>query len=88
MFVIFPLIGKEILCKCCSLCLLQFWFSLVAMAALSFMSVWLEPPAKLPDLFPVLVSVLSFVHFLGFIIYFNLVQLTEPPRKKSQKKTN
>ncbi|KAK7144787.1 hypothetical protein R3I94_011016 [Phoxinus phoxinus] len=66
----------------------KFWFSLVAMAALSFTSVWLEPPAKLPDLFPVLVSVLSFLHFLGFIIYFNLVQLMEPPRKKSQKKTN
>ncbi|XP_051752270.1 dolichyl pyrophosphate Man9GlcNAc2 alpha-1,3-glucosyltransferase [Ctenopharyngodon idella] len=66
----------------------KFWFSLVAMAALSFMSVWLEPPAKLPDLFPVLVSVLSFLHFLGFIIYFNLVQLMEPQRKKSQKKTN
>uniref|UniRef100_A0A671SMY2 Alpha-1,3-glucosyltransferase n=1 Tax=Sinocyclocheilus anshuiensis TaxID=1608454 RepID=A0A671SMY2_9TELE len=66
----------------------KFWFSLVAMAALSFMSVWLEPPAKLPDLFPVLVSVLSFLHFLGFVTYFNLVQLMEPQRKKSQKKTN
>uniref|UniRef100_A0A673LWQ2 Alpha-1,3-glucosyltransferase n=1 Tax=Sinocyclocheilus rhinocerous TaxID=307959 RepID=A0A673LWQ2_9TELE len=71
-----------------SLCLLQFWFSLVAMAALSFTSVWLKPPAKLPDLFPVLVSVLSFLHFLGFIIYFNQVQLMEPQRKKSLKKTN
>uniref|UniRef100_A0A8C1ESX8 Alpha-1,3-glucosyltransferase n=1 Tax=Cyprinus carpio carpio TaxID=630221 RepID=A0A8C1ESX8_CYPCA len=66
----------------------KFWFSLVAMAALSFTSVWLEPPAKFPDLFPVLVSILSFLHFLGFIIYFNLVQLMEPQRKKSQKKTN
>ncbi|CAM4625259.1 unnamed protein product [Leuciscus chuanchicus] len=66
----------------------KFWFSLVAMAALSFTSVWLEPPAKLPDLFPVLVSVLSFLQFLGFIIYFNVVQLMEPQRKKSQKKTN
>uniref|UniRef100_A0A9J7XQ28 Alpha-1,3-glucosyltransferase n=1 Tax=Cyprinus carpio carpio TaxID=630221 RepID=A0A9J7XQ28_CYPCA len=55
---------------------------------LSFTSVWLKPPAKLPDLFPVLVSVLSFLHFLGFIIYFNQVQLMEPQRKKSQKKTN
>uniref|UniRef100_A0A8C1IE75 Alpha-1,3-glucosyltransferase n=1 Tax=Cyprinus carpio TaxID=7962 RepID=A0A8C1IE75_CYPCA len=71
-----------------SLCILQFWFSLAAMAALSFTSVWLKPPAKLPDLFPVLVSVLSFLHFLGFIIYFNQVQLMEPQRKKSQKKTN
>uniref|UniRef100_A0A672LFW0 Alpha-1,3-glucosyltransferase n=1 Tax=Sinocyclocheilus grahami TaxID=75366 RepID=A0A672LFW0_SINGR len=66
----------------------KFWFSLVAMAALSFTSVWLKPPAKLPDLFPVLVSVLSFLHFLGFIIYFNQLQLMEPQRKKSLKKTN
>ncbi|RXN35569.1 dolichyl pyrophosphate Man9 c2 alpha-1,3-glucosyltransferase [Labeo rohita] len=66
----------------------KFWFSLAAMAAVSFMSVWLEPPAKFPDLFPVLVSILSFLHFLGFVIYFNLVQLMEPQRKKSQKKTN
>uniref|UniRef100_A0A671TE41 Alpha-1,3-glucosyltransferase n=1 Tax=Sinocyclocheilus anshuiensis TaxID=1608454 RepID=A0A671TE41_9TELE len=66
----------------------KFWFSLVAMAALSFTSMWLKPPAKLPDLFPVLVSVLSFLHFLGFIIYFNQVQLMEPQRKKSLKKTN
>lgn len=66
----------------------KFWFSLMAMAGLSFTSVWLEPPARWPDLFPVLVSVLSFLHFLGFVIYFNLVQLSEPQRKKSQKKTN
>ncbi|XP_051997039.1 dolichyl pyrophosphate Man9GlcNAc2 alpha-1,3-glucosyltransferase [Xyrauchen texanus] len=66
----------------------KFWFSLVAMAVLSFASVCLEPPTKLPDLFPVLVSILSFLHFLGFVIYFNVVQFSEPQRKKSQKKTN
>nr|XP_055068491.1 dolichyl pyrophosphate Man9GlcNAc2 alpha-1,3-glucosyltransferase [Misgurnus anguillicaudatus] len=66
----------------------KFWISLLAMAGLSFASVCLEPPARLPDLFPVLVSVLSFLHFLGFAIYFNLIQLSEPQRKKGQKKTN
>uniref|UniRef100_A0A3B1IYZ7 Alpha-1,3-glucosyltransferase n=1 Tax=Astyanax mexicanus TaxID=7994 RepID=A0A3B1IYZ7_ASTMX len=67
---------------------LQFTVSLVAMAGLSFTSVVLEPPARLPDLFPVLVSVFSFLHFLAMLLYFNLVQLTEPSSKKSQKKTN
>uniref|UniRef100_A0A8B9HNW4 Alpha-1,3-glucosyltransferase n=1 Tax=Astyanax mexicanus TaxID=7994 RepID=A0A8B9HNW4_ASTMX len=67
---------------------LQFTVSLVAMAGLSFTSMVLEPPARLPDLFPVLVSVFSFLHFLAMLLYFNLVQLTEPSSKKSQKKTN
>lgn len=66
----------------------MFTVSLVAMAGLSFTSVVLEPPARLPDLFPVLVSVFSFLHFLAMLLYFNLVQLTEPSSKKSQKKTN
>ncbi|KAL7891265.1 hypothetical protein AOLI_G00007410 [Acnodon oligacanthus] len=70
--------------------LVKFTFrvSLVAMAGLSFTSVVLEPPARLPDLFPVLVSVFSFLHFLALLLYFNLVQLTEPPSKKGPKKTN
>ncbi|TRY53987.1 hypothetical protein DNTS_015546 [Danionella cerebrum] len=65
-----------------------FCFSLVTMATLSFTSVYLKPPAKLPDLFPVLVSILSFLHFLAFMMHFNLVQLMEPRSKKSLKKNN
>ncbi|KAK3556771.1 hypothetical protein QTP70_016685 [Hemibagrus guttatus] len=65
-----------------------FGVSLCVMAGLSFTSVALDPPAKLPDLFPVLVSVFSFFQFLVLLLYFNLIQLTELTNKKIQKKTN
>ncbi|XP_060775917.1 dolichyl pyrophosphate Man9GlcNAc2 alpha-1,3-glucosyltransferase [Neoarius graeffei] len=65
-----------------------FGVSLVVMAGLSFTSVAMDPPAKLPDLFPVLVSVSSFFQFLALLLYFNLVQLTELTNKKGPKKTN
>uniref|UniRef100_A0AAY4CS61 Alpha-1,3-glucosyltransferase n=1 Tax=Denticeps clupeoides TaxID=299321 RepID=A0AAY4CS61_9TELE len=65
----------------------KFAFSLVAMGGLSFASAVMEPPARLPDLFPVLVSVFSFLQFLGLLLYFNLVQLTEAAGKKNNKKT-
>lgn len=65
-----------------------FGASLVFMAGLSFMSVAVDPPAKLPDLYPVVVSVFSFFQFLALLLYFNLVQLTELTNKKGQKKTN
>uniref|UniRef100_A0A6Q2XE79 Alpha-1,3-glucosyltransferase n=1 Tax=Esox lucius TaxID=8010 RepID=A0A6Q2XE79_ESOLU len=66
-----------------------FYLSVAAMAGLSFMSVALAPPARLPDLFPLLVSVFSFLHFLGLLLYFNVVQIAEPPspRRKNPKKT-
>lgn len=66
----------------------KFYVFVALMAALSVASVVLEPPASLPDLFPVLVSAVSYVTFLGFLLYFNLVQLYEPPNRKGQKKTN
>uniref|UniRef100_A0A674DEI8 Alpha-1,3-glucosyltransferase n=1 Tax=Salmo trutta TaxID=8032 RepID=A0A674DEI8_SALTR len=55
-----------------------------------FMSVALAPPAQLPDLFPLLVSVFSYLHFLGLLLYFNMVQIAEPPQsvRKNQKKSN
>uniref|UniRef100_A0A674DD84 Alpha-1,3-glucosyltransferase n=1 Tax=Salmo trutta TaxID=8032 RepID=A0A674DD84_SALTR len=67
-----------------------FYFSITAMAGLSFMSVALAPPAQLPDLFPLLVSVFSYLHFLGLLLYFNMVQIAEPPQsvRKNQKKSN
>ena len=49
------------------------------MAALSVSSGVLDPPAALPDLFTVLVSSFSYLIFLGCLIYFNLVQLTDSP---------
>ncbi|KAJ7986298.1 hypothetical protein DPEC_G00338480 [Dallia pectoralis] len=66
-----------------------FYLSVAAMAGLSFTSVALAPPASLPDLFPLLVAVFSFLHFLGLLLYFNVVQITEPPspRRRNPKKT-
>ncbi|XP_034035439.1 dolichyl pyrophosphate Man9GlcNAc2 alpha-1,3-glucosyltransferase [Thalassophryne amazonica] len=66
----------------------KFYISIAAMAGLSVMSVVLVPPPQLPDLFPLLVSTFAFVHFLGTFMYFNMVQFSQPPRRKSQKKSN
>lgn len=66
----------------------KFYISVAVMSALSFMSVAMSPPPHLPDLFPVLVSTVSFVHFLGTFLYFNIVQFSDPTSRKSQKKTN
>lgn len=72
------------------LCLsaLQFYISVAVMAGLSFASVALVPPPHLPDLFPVLVSTTAFLHFFGTFLYFNVVQFSGPPSRKSQKKKN
>lgn len=37
-----------------------------------------EPPEKYPDLWPLLISVFSCVHFLGFFVYFNVMQFCIP----------
>ncbi|KAM6962595.1 dolichyl pyrophosphate Man9GlcNAc2 alpha-1,3-glucosyltransferase [Aplochiton taeniatus] len=66
----------------------KFYVSMAAMAGLSFTSVALAPPARFPDLFPVMVSVFSFSHFLGLLIHFTIIQLSKPPTRKSQRKTN
>ncbi|XP_063057876.1 dolichyl pyrophosphate Man9GlcNAc2 alpha-1,3-glucosyltransferase [Engraulis encrasicolus] len=66
----------------------KFVASVVIMAGLSMASVVLEPPARLPDLFPVLVSLVSWAQLLAFTFYFNLLQLSETPGKRSGKKNN
>ncbi|XP_028301150.1 dolichyl pyrophosphate Man9GlcNAc2 alpha-1,3-glucosyltransferase [Gouania willdenowi] len=66
----------------------KFYVSITAMTALSIVSVTVAPPPHLPDLFPVLVSNTAFLHFLGFFVYFNIVQFSGPRIRKSQKKTN
>uniref|UniRef100_UPI0037E76E48 dolichyl pyrophosphate Man9GlcNAc2 alpha-1,3-glucosyltransferase n=1 Tax=Semicossyphus pulcher TaxID=241346 RepID=UPI0037E76E48 len=66
----------------------KFYISVAVMAVLSFVSVAMVPPPRLPDLFPVLVSTTSFLHFFGTCLYFNIIQFSEPPSRKSQKKTN
>ncbi|XP_061154006.1 dolichyl pyrophosphate Man9GlcNAc2 alpha-1,3-glucosyltransferase isoform X2 [Syngnathus typhle] len=63
----------------------KFYMSIFTMACLSIASVALSPPPHLPDLFPVLVSTFSFVHFLGTFLYFNVIQFSELPSKKVQK---
>lgn len=43
-----------------------------------------NPPKRYPDLFPLLVSVYSCVHFVGFFIYFNVKQfITKEDKEKS-----
>uniref|UniRef100_A0A3Q3FI77 Alpha-1,3-glucosyltransferase n=1 Tax=Labrus bergylta TaxID=56723 RepID=A0A3Q3FI77_9LABR len=66
----------------------KFYISIAVMVGLSFVTVAMVPPPHLPDLFPVLVSVTSFSHFFGTFLYFNIVQFSEPPSRKTQKKTN
>uniref|UniRef100_A0A3B3SV72 Alpha-1,3-glucosyltransferase n=1 Tax=Paramormyrops kingsleyae TaxID=1676925 RepID=A0A3B3SV72_9TELE len=57
-------------------------------AALTFSSAVLAAPARFPDLFPVLVSTLTYAHFLGAFVYFSIVQLVDVPRRSSKKKAN
>ncbi|XP_063357316.1 dolichyl pyrophosphate Man9GlcNAc2 alpha-1,3-glucosyltransferase isoform X1 [Pelmatolapia mariae] len=66
----------------------KFYISIAAMVGLSIAVAVLIPPPHLPDLFPVLVSTTAFLHFLGTFIHFNVVQFSEPPSRKSQKKSN
>uniref|UniRef100_A0A1A8NNV4 Alpha-1,3-glucosyltransferase n=5 Tax=Nothobranchius TaxID=28779 RepID=A0A1A8NNV4_9TELE len=66
----------------------KFYISVAAMAGLSILSVALEPPRRLPDLFPVLVSTIAFLHFLGTFIHFNILQFSKLPSRKRQKKNN
>lgn len=79
-----PVFNSHPLC----LSLLQFYISIAAMACLSVVSAALVPPPHLPDLFPVLVSTFGFSHFFGTFLYFNVVQFSGPPSRKSQKKNN
>lgn len=55
---------------------ITFYFSLFGVISLTALSVFAEPPPKLPDLFAVLVSVYSCAHFILFLIYFHIRQFT------------
>ncbi|XP_029473336.1 dolichyl pyrophosphate Man9GlcNAc2 alpha-1,3-glucosyltransferase isoform X3 [Rhinatrema bivittatum] len=63
-----------------------FFLSVTGMAILTFMSATLTPPLRFPDLFPVLVSVICCVHFLVFLIYFNIIYLCDSQNERDQKK--
>ncbi|NWU34618.1 ALG6 glucosyltransferase, partial [Hylia prasina] len=62
-----------------------FLLSLALMAALSVLSAAAPPPRHLPDLFPLAVAVLSCLHFLLFLGYFNVLILWDS-KNRGQKK--
>ena len=46
------------------------------------------PPPSLPDLYPVLISAYSAMHFMCFLIYFHYIQISAVPEVTVEKKTN
>ncbi|XP_024892445.1 probable dolichyl pyrophosphate Man9GlcNAc2 alpha-1,3-glucosyltransferase isoform X1 [Temnothorax curvispinosus] len=55
--------------------LVAFYGSISGALLLSIVSPFVKPPARYPDLFPLLISMYSCGHFVIFFIYFNYVQL-------------
>lgn len=53
---------------------LLFYVSMGLCLTLCISSHFVTPPARLPDLFPVLISGFSCLHFLGFLVWFNYMQ--------------
>ncbi|CAH1118537.1 unnamed protein product [Phaedon cochleariae] len=54
------------------------FMSLLGCICLYFANLLLKPPDRYPDLYPLLISVYSCLHFLGFFLYFNVKQLRIP----------
>ncbi|KAL1129708.1 hypothetical protein AAG570_012652 [Ranatra chinensis] len=50
-------------------------FSFVGCCILTFCILFVNPPTKYPDIFPLLISVYSACHFVGFFVYFNYKQI-------------
>ncbi|XP_076976861.1 dolichyl pyrophosphate Man9GlcNAc2 alpha-1,3-glucosyltransferase isoform X3 [Tamandua tetradactyla] len=65
-----------------------FFISMVTMVLLTLMTVTLDPPQKLPDLFSVLVCFVSCLNFLFFLVYFNIIIMWDSRNGKNQKKIN
>ncbi|NXN75683.1 ALG6 glucosyltransferase, partial [Himantopus himantopus] len=63
-----------------------FLLSVTLMGVLSLASAAVPPPQRLPDLFLVSVSIISCLHFLLFLVYFNVVILWDSKNSRSQKK--
>ncbi|KAJ8306127.1 hypothetical protein KUTeg_016672 [Tegillarca granosa] len=51
-----------------------FFLSIIGAVLLMVAMVTLKPPARLPDLYPVLISAYSCAHFLLFLVYFHIQQ--------------
>nr|XP_034978428.1 dolichyl pyrophosphate Man9GlcNAc2 alpha-1,3-glucosyltransferase isoform X2 [Zootoca vivipara]XP_034978429.1 dolichyl pyrophosphate Man9GlcNAc2 alpha-1,3-glucosyltransferase isoform X2 [Zootoca vivipara]XP_034978430.1 dolichyl pyrophosphate Man9GlcNAc2 alpha-1,3-glucosyltransferase isoform X2 [Zootoca vivipara] len=66
----------------------SFLVSITLMGILTLMSATLDPPQRLPDLFPLAVSAVSCLHFLFFLLYFNVIAIWESRDSRNQKKTN
>lgn len=65
-----------------------FLLSVTLMGVLSVMSAAVHPPQRFPDLFPVLVSCISCLHFLFFWLYFNVILHWDSTNGKNQKKVS
>ncbi|OWK04638.1 ALG6 [Cervus elaphus hippelaphus] len=76
---------EELQLKCFST---SFLMSVITMILLTMMTVTLDPPQKLPDLFSVLVCFVSCLHFLFFLVYFNIIIMWDSKNGRSQKKIN
>lgn len=53
-------------------------FSLFGSVIIFAISLLWEPPKRYPDLFPLVISVYSCIHFVGFFVYFNIKQISLP----------
>ncbi|XP_032152656.1 dolichyl pyrophosphate Man9GlcNAc2 alpha-1,3-glucosyltransferase isoform X3 [Sapajus apella] len=63
-----------------------FLISVITMVLLTLMTVTLDPPQKLPDLFSVLVCFVSCLNFLFFLVYFNIIIMWDSQNGRNQKK--
>nr|XP_022905027.1 dolichyl pyrophosphate Man9GlcNAc2 alpha-1,3-glucosyltransferase [Onthophagus taurus] len=52
--------------------------SISTLILLCLISLIFKPPIHYPDLFPLLISTFSCLHFIGFYVYFNWIQLRIP----------
>ncbi|CAL4124291.1 unnamed protein product [Meganyctiphanes norvegica] len=52
----------------------SYYLSLIGLAVLSISSLTIAPPARYPDLFPVLISIYSCAHYCIFCVYFHYRQ--------------
>lgn len=63
-----------------------FLSSVITMVLLTILSVTLDPPQKLPDLFSVLICFVSCVNFVFFLVYFNIVIMWDSKNGRNRKK--
>ncbi|XP_069835509.1 dolichyl pyrophosphate Man9GlcNAc2 alpha-1,3-glucosyltransferase [Dendropsophus ebraccatus] len=71
-----------------SLVKMLFFSSMLAMTALTAASCTLAPPPTLPDLYSVLISTVSCIHFLMFFSYFSIIQLWDKVDERKKKKNS